>query len=133
MGTVTSGSMESTLMTGDTILVNKLAYILKEPKRGDIVCFYSKESGKVMAKRIIGIENDIIAFVDGEVFINGELYIEEYIDENCESYSLNEYYQVPENCVFLLGDNRENSFDSRYWINPYISINTLYGKVIFNY
>lgn len=127
---VASGSMEPTLMTGDYMVVNKLAYVVKDIKRGDIICFWSKEGGKYYTKRVIGIEGDQIEFHDGYVFINGlkadeSSYIPEGVETNCLKT-----FEVPEGCVFVLGDNRENSFDSRFFENPYISEHDIMGKYL---
>ena len=125
---VQSASMEPTLMTGNTVFYNRLAYVNHEPQRGDIVTFISHESGKYMAKRIIGLPGDSIEFKDGYVVVNGQFcdetsYISDKIETNCSKT-----FTVPDNCYFMLGDNRENSNDSRYWDNPYISRECILGK-----
>ena len=126
-GLVPSGSMEPTLMTGDRILVNRLSYIVNEPQRGDVVAFYSEEYGEVMIKRIIGLPGDNISFTNGYVYINDALVYEEYIDESIESNCADEF-NVPDGCYFVMGDNRENSVDSRFFANPYISKESILGK-----
>ncbi len=92
--------------------------------------FWSKEMNEHMAKRIIGIPGDEIKFIDGYVFINGQRadeheYIEESIETNCA-----EIFTVPENSVFVMGDNREYSFDSRFFDQPYINYKDIEGKYI---
>ncbi len=126
---VASGSMEPTLMTDNVVLYNQLAYSNKPIQRGDIICFYSKEQGQIMSKRIIGIPGDIIEFRDGFTIINGMKAEESYLDENVET-NCTKTFEVPENCVFVMGDNRENSYDSRYWENPYVNIKDIYGKFL---
>lgn len=126
---VASGSMEPTLSTGSLAFYNKLAYVKRDVQRGDIICFYSDELGKICAKRCIGIAGDEIEFRDGYVILNGELLQEDYIDAEIETNSGRQFV-VPENSVFVLGDNRENSLDSRFWNNPYISTDKIYGKYI---
>ena len=127
---VASGSMEPKLMTGNTAVYNRLAYLNSEPQRGDIISFYSSEFGEVFAKRVIGIPGDNIEFINGYVYINGMQADEsDYIDGNIETNSAKKF-TVPENCVFVLGDNREDSYDSRFWEMPYISYDSIYGKYI---
>lgn len=126
---VASQSMEPTLKTGSICLYNKLAYKRKPISRGDIVCFYSTEQNEVMSKRVIGIAGDEISFKDGYVFINGLKAEESYIPEDMETNSAKTFV-VPDGTVFVLGDNRDNSYDSRYWENPYISVNQIYGKYL---
>ena len=131
IGTVMSGSMEPTLRTGDTVIDNRLAYIGdREVLRGDIITFYSAEFDEVLGKRVIGLPGDEISFRDGYVVINGQ-YVDEsdYISEDIETNCTKEF-KVPANCYFLLGDNRENSNDSRYWANPYIPKEDIIGKYI---
>ena len=128
--TVASGSMEPKLKVGNMAAYNRLAYKKHEPERGDIVIFWSDEMNEHMAKRIIGIPGDEIKFIDGYVFINGQRadeseYIEESIETNCA-----EIFTVPENSVFVMGDNREYSFDSRFFDQPYINYKDIEGKYI---
>lgn len=125
---VQSGSMEPTLMTGNTVFYNCLAYTNNEIQRGDIILFWSDEYSKYFGKRVIGIPNDEIRFENGYVVINGQYadeseYILKDIETNCEKTFI-----VPEECYFLLGDNRENSLDSRFWQNPYIPRNRIIGR-----
>ena len=125
---VQSGSMEPLLRTGGTVIYNRLAYALKEPQRGDVVVFYSDEENGYLGKRIIGLPGDDIEFRDGYVVINGQ-YCDEsaYIDDSVETNCIKEF-EVPEGCYFMLGDNRENSKDSRYWEEPYINKDRIVGK-----
>ena len=125
---VQSGSMEPKLPVGDTVFYNRLAYVNAEPQRGDVVVFYSQEYREYFGKRIIGIPGDVIQFRDGYVIINGRYYDETtYISSETETNCLKEF-EVPEGCYFMLGDNREDSNDSRYWNDPYIPKECLSGK-----
>lgn len=126
---VMSSSMEPTLKVGDFVIYNRLAYLTKDVQRGDIVCFHFDESNETFSKRVIGIAGDTIQFKDGYLIINGEKVEEEYIDENIETNSAEEFV-VPEGMVFLLGDNRNNSYDSRFWENPFTDIAKIHGKFI---
>lgn len=124
---VASGSMEPTLKTGNIVIYNKLYYITRDYSRGDIVCFWSDIYNGYIAKRIIGLPGDEIEFHDGFLFINGSICKEEYIPEGVETNSLKSF-SVPEGHVFILGDNRENSVDSRHWETPYIDMKYIVGK-----
>ena len=130
-GYVPSSSMEPTLMTGDWGFANGLAYVLHEPQRGDIVAFKSSELNKVLIKRIIGLPGDTVSFYDGYVYINDGLVYEEYIGKDVETNSNVQDFIVPEGCYFVLGDNRENSYDSRFWNNPYVTKKSILGKYMF--
>jgi signal peptidase I len=131
MSTCESGSMEPKLMTGNTVFYNRLAYMNSEPQRGDIVVFVSREKNDLLlGKRIIGIPGDRISFNDGCVIVNGKCIDESaYIPNGVKTYCKYEF-DVPDNCYFMLGDNRENSYDSRFWNNPYIEKSDLKGKYI---
>lgn len=128
---VASASMEPTIMTGDCVIAGKISYKLKSPKRGDIVFVTGhSDDEKVLLKRIIGMPGDHIEFKDGYVYINDlrcdERYLADDVETNCRLS-----FDVPEDSYFVLGDNRENSNDSRYWDNPYVSLSELSAKVIF--
>lgn len=129
IGPITSGSMEPTLMTGDSAVYNRLAYMGdNEVQRGDIVVVWSDEFNEAVGKRVIGLPGDEISFVDGKVIINGQSldessYIPEGVDTNCDKT-----FKVPDGCYFLLGDNRKYSHDSRFWDNPYIPKKDIIGK-----
>lgn len=129
---VTSGSMEPTIKERELTITNRLAYTVKDPGRGDIVICRAGDQNELMLKRIIGLPNDEISFVDGYVFINGVIcdesaYLKSDVETNCT-----ESFTVPERCYFLLGDNRENSIDSRHWNNTFVKRENLIGKIIFH-
>lgn len=128
IGSIKSGSMENTVMTGDIVIGNKLAYVAREPQRGDIIFF--KHDKQVFCKRVIGVAGDEIAFSDGYVYVNSEridesAYLGEDIETNCT-----DTFIVPNDCVFVLGDNRENSHDSRFFDSPYISKKDIVSKIL---
>ena len=100
-----------------------------EPQRS---YFYSEEYNKLFAKRIIGLPGDHIQFRDGYVVINDQYCKEDYLDKEIETNCTKEF-TVPDNCYFMLGDNREKSNDSRYWKNPYIVRNDILGKYMGQY
>ena len=131
-GIIPSSSMEPTLNIGDAVIVNGLAYAKNEPVRGDIIVFKGTEgdmAGKTLIKRIIGLPGDDIMFIDGYVYINGQICYEEYLNENIETNS-NIDFEVPEGCYFVMGDNREHSHDSRFWSDPYIRKTDIKGKML---
>ncbi len=133
-GFVPSSSMEPTLQVGDIVVANGLAYKDSMPRKGDIVVFQGKEGdmrGKTLIKRVIGLPGDDVMFIDGKIYINGQQYQEEYLDENIVTDSPFDY-EVPEDSFFVLGDNREHSFDSRFWIDPYVKMEDIKGKMIFS-
>ncbi len=126
---VESGSMEPTLCIGDTVIFYRLAYINnKAIDRGDIVTFISDETGLQLSKRVIGIPGDKICFQDGYVILNGQILNESnYIAKDVETNS-EKTFTVPDDCYFMLGDNREHSYDSRFWVTPYIPKEKIIGK-----
>lgn len=128
-GIIPSESMAPTLQVGDVIVTNKLAYIAREPQRGDVITFFKDD--ELYVKRIIGVEGDNIHFVDGYVYVNGNRLVEiDYLDEDIETNCIADFL-VPNDCVFVLGDNRENSLDSRFWEEPYVTYKDIEGKVLF--
>lgn len=131
-GVVPSESMQPTLNVADVVIANGLAYVDSDPQRGDIVIFKGKEGdleGDILIKRVIGLPGDSLMFVDGYIYINGQLCYEEYLDADVETNSFKDY-EVPEGCYLVLGDNRVNSYDSRYWNDPYITKADIKGKMI---
>ena len=127
-GKILSSSMKPTVKKGDFVLANKLAYLFENPCRGDVIVFYSKEYDRVMIKRVIGVEGDEISFANGRVYINGCAYEEPYLKSDMVTFAMKNF-SVPKDTVFVMGDNRLNSSDSRYWVQPYISLKDVYGKV----
>jgi len=106
-------SMLPTLQNGEFILVNKLAYDIGTPTRGDIIVFRSTTAPDLdLIKRIMGIPGDKISIHSGQVMINGQTLSEPYINA-IPNY--NGDWQVPDGYLFVLGDNRTNSSDSHLW------------------
>lgn len=130
LSSVMSGSMEPTLTVGKLAVYNRLAYVNDDIKRGDIITFYSEEFGIDMAKRVIGIPGDTISFVNGAVILNNEILDEREYLPDCTATYCDSSFLVPEGCVFVLGDDREHSFDSRYFKQPFISEDTIEGKFV---
>lgn len=130
--TVPTSSMESTIMAGDRVIGSRLYYLRNEPQRGDIIMFdYPDDPDILYIKRIIGVPGDHIEIHDGTVFLNGEALSEPYLTTSTDG--IWGPYDVPEGHYFMLGDNRNDSADSRYWKNTYLSREGIVGKAVFKY
>ena len=169
---IPSGSMESTLRSGDFLLVNKMLYgaevpftgkhlpRVREPVRGDVVVFrYPRDPSMDYVKRLVGLPGDTLAMNGGRLYVNGEAQTEQYVihvDENEDPIYADFDWQreylvggteaarwyrptrnnwgplvVPEGNYFMLGDNRDNSSDSRYW--GHVPERNLVGPALFCY
>ena len=128
IGTVSSSSMEPTLNVGNKVLVNGLAYAFEKPERGDIILFEFESLQLIFTKRVIGLPGEKISFKKGEVYINDELLQEDYLEEEINTLSI-QTFVVPKDCYFVMGDNREGSLDSRFWREPYVTGESIIGKV----
>lgn len=134
-GFIPSESMEPTLNVSNFVIANRLAYSFDPPQRGDVVVINSKEYGQLLVKRVIGLPGDKIELKDDKVYINDCL-----LDESGYAHGItavlkegHDSFTVPENCVFVMGDNRENSADARFWDSPYIDYDHIVGKVFLEY
>lgn len=109
-------SMTPTLADGDQLIVEKVSYYFSEPKRYDIIVFpYLEEPDKHYIKRIIGLPGETVQIIDGYVYINGELLDEHYGNEVMNNAGIaSDPIVLGEDEYFVLGDNRNNSEDSRY-------------------
>jgi signal peptidase I len=169
---IPSGSMKSTLLVGDHLLVNKFTYGIKmpfmdkyilqlnRPERGDVVVFkYPEDENIDFIKRVIGIEGDTIEIIDDQLYLNNKKVIAKpvgkYSDEemrNADVYEetlgkqkhiilnhldTHEYFgplTVPANCVFVMGDNRDHSLDSRKWEKTnFVRLEKIKGKALIIY
>ena len=136
---VNGESMENTLFDGDYMLMAKQAYRFHEPERGDIVIIqsnlkdYDTEKGKLIIKRIVGLPGDEISIVGGELYTNGEKLTESYIKDGSTPAGdipiEGKSAVVPDNCYYVLGDNRCNSTDSRSSEVGFVNITDIKGKV----
>lgn len=168
---IPTGSMETTLLVGDFLLVNKAVYgaqvpftgvrlpAIENPERGDIVVFeYPKDQSKNYVKRVVGLPGDRVAMREGELYVNGEPRDETYVQH---TQPASDYYDpqfewqrphlapevdgstyrptrddwgpilVPAGKYFVMGDNRDNSQDSRYW--GFVDRTLIKGRPLFIY
>lgn len=131
--TVPSGSMEPTIMTGSRMIGLRLSYSFSEPERGDIIIFkYPDDTSQNFVKRIIGLPGETVEIIDGVTYIDGVALEEDYLAETPYEEDFGPYV-VPEGCYFVMGDNRNNSKDSRYWENTFVPEEYIIGKALFCY
>jgi signal peptidase I len=128
---IPSGSMETTLDIGDRVLVNKLSYRVHDVNRGDLVVFEANEGAgdcgqpvsdaaasasesgiKDLIKRVIGLPGDTVEGRDGQLLVNGRLLVEPYLDDGVTTGDF-AAVEIPEGCIWVMGDNRGDSRDSR--------------------
>lgn len=129
---VPTESMENTINVNDRLIGFRLAYLFREPERGDIIIFkYPDDESQIFIKRIIGIPGDRVEIVEGVLYLNDRPVYEKYIKE--KMFGNYGPYDVPENCYFVLGDNRNVSEDSRFWENTYVSREQILAKAWFRY
>lgn len=131
---VPSGSMESTIMTGDRVVGSRLSYEFSKPERGDIIMFlFPDDEKQLFIKRIIGLPGETITIVDGKIFIdNASVPMEEPYLKVIPVGSFGPFI-VPQDSYFVMGDNRNASFDSRRWKNPYVKRDKIIAKAEFSY
>ena len=149
---IPSGSMIPTLLVGDHILVNKFLYgtkipfsgkqvfMFKKPERGDIIVFkYPEDPSKDFIKRVAAAEGDVIESKNKIIYVNGNKVNEPYArhtDSSMRPMGIEPRDNfgpviVPKNKYFVMGDNRDQSYDSRYW--GYVDIKAVKGKALILY
>lgn len=132
---VLGNSMHPTLHEKDRLFANKVSLYFDGPTRGQVVVLEAPDTPKKdYIKRVIGIAGDIVEIKDGEVYINGEVLEENYIEADSYTHVYDQdTWEVPEGHVFVLGDNRDEgaSKDSRYFGS--VSLKTLKGITGFRY
>ena len=129
---VPTGSMIPTIQEGDRVIGFRLAYVFDPPMRSDIIIFrYPDDESQYYVKRVIGLPGETVNIINGQVFIDDR-------DAPLEESYLNEPmmgsfgpYEVPEGHYFVMGDNRNHSWDSRSWQNTYVSEDQLVGEAVF--
>ena len=149
---IPSGSMKETLLVGDHILVNKFIYgvkipftqktlvPVKNPENGDIIVFkFPKDPKKDFIKRVVGIEGDVVRIADKKVYVNDILEKEKYAvhkdpDTIAPGLSPRDNFgpvTVPPDSLFVMGDNRDNSHDGRFW--GFVDLKAVKGKAFMIY
>ncbi len=131
---VVGQSMSATLSSGDEVLINRFIYKMTDPKPGDIIVFLpnGNEKSHYYIKRVIAVPGDTVRILDGEVYVNGAPYVEQTDVDAIEDAGLAEEEIVLGNDeFFVLGDNRNNSEDSRYANIGNIKKEYIIGKVWF--
>jgi signal peptidase I len=143
---IPSSSMEPTLLVGDHLLVNKFIYGIripytdikffqyKKPKRGDIIVFiYPKDRKKDFIKRVMGTDGEKVAILHNKIYINDKLIDDPWGHFTMPRSTIEDYgpVKVPEGSLFVMGDNRDNSQDSRFW--GFVKINEVKGKAFILY
>ncbi|MDD4568868.1 MAG: signal peptidase I [Tepidanaerobacteraceae bacterium] len=127
---VPTGSMIHTIEIDDRILVNKFVYRFQAPDYNDIVVFkFPDDLRQTFVKRLIGKGGDVIEIKENVLYRNNEPIKEPYLKETM--YSDFGPYKVPEGHYFMMGDNRNNSKDSRFWENKYVSQKQVVGKATY--
>jgi signal peptidase I len=125
---VPTGSMENTILIGDHLLMSRIGYdvgipftgvhvpLWRNPKRQQMIVFrpVTERDDPDLVKRVIGLPGDLLDIRDGAVWINGQELVESYVTGPTEALGMQTPYQVPDGCYFVMGDNRGNSFDSRF-------------------
>ena len=131
---ITSESMSTTFEKGDKLIGFRLSYIFSKPERGDVIIFeYPDDGDKLLIKRVIGLPGEMVIIKDGLVYINGsEVPLEEPYAHGVSRQDFGPYL-IPADCYFVLGDNRDNSKDSRYWKNTYVTKKQIIAKALFRY
>lgn len=137
---IPTGAMIKTILIGDHISSNKFVYKFSEPNRGDIVIFpFPDDPAKDYIKRIVAVGGDTIEIKDKKVLLNGNVLHEPYVMHQDKRILPKDFQprdnfdliKVPDDSVFVMGDNRDNSYDSRFW--GFVKKSSIKGKAIHIY
>jgi signal peptidase I len=131
---VPSSSMETTIMTGERVIGNRLSYEFEAPERGDIIIFnFPDDEAEIYIKRIIGLPGEEVRVIGGQVYIDhspvplDEPYLNVIAAGDAGPFT------VPKDAYFVMGDNRNVSFDSRYWNNHFVKKDKILAKAVLGY
>lgn len=135
---VPSSSMLNTIPVNSIAIMVRARFWPTDYKRGDIIVFRPsaensdvvKENNMLKVKRIVGIAGDTVEIKGGVTYVNGEIYDEPWLAETPKNEDFGPY-TVGDDMVFVMGDNRNHSVDSRYWVDPYVDTDAIIGKVIY--
>lgn len=138
MAFVPSTSMENTIPQKSFVFAIRTRFVFDGFHRGDIVIFQPSDTNSqtidenrpILVKRIVGISGDTVEIKDGVTYVNGSIYEEPWLAEIPETEDFGPY-TVGDGKIFVMGDNRNDSLDSRYWIDPYVDEDAIIGKEIF--
>lgn len=130
---IPSTSMESTLLIGDRVLVSKFAYARSSPRAGDVVVFPSPEiPAETLIKRVVAVGGQTVDIEDGKLIVDGKQAVEPYVNtEFPDHYQSDSTITVPAGFVYLMGDNRANSRDSRFF--GAVPASKILGRALFLY
>lgn len=135
---VPTGSMLNTIHEGDRIIASRLAYVNEDPQRYDVIIFnYPDDEKQIYVKRVIGLPGETVQVVNGVVYVtktDGEIIqLDNSFVTNCTPEGDFGPFEVPADSYFMMGDNRNSSWDSRFWNNKFVNKEKILGKVKFKY
>lgn len=135
---VPTGSMLNTIHEGDRIIASRLAYVKEDPQRYDVIIFkYPDDEKQIYVKRVIGLPGETVQVINGVVYVtktNGEtIQLDNSFVTNCTPEGNFGPFEVPADSYFMMGDNRNSSWDSRFWDNKFVNKEEILGKVKFKY
>lgn len=131
---IPASSMEPTLLVGDYLIVDRGCYKSQKPKRGDVIAFeFPKDPSKEFIKRVIATEGEKVEIIRNKIYINDQLMDDPWGRFTMPRSSIENYgpVKVPQDSLFVMGDNRDNSQDSRFW--GFVNIKKVKGKALYLY